>query len=40
LSRCAVVALIVDELFAYSSTLQLGRSIDKPSNLAKSVTVP
>jgi glucosamine 6-phosphate synthetase-like amidotransferase/phosphosugar isomerase protein len=27
------------QLFAYFSALKLGRSIDKPRNLAKSVTV-
>jgi glucosamine--fructose-6-phosphate aminotransferase (isomerizing) len=32
--------LIVAQLFAYFSALKLGRSIDKPRNLAKSVTVP
>jgi glucosamine--fructose-6-phosphate aminotransferase (isomerizing) len=32
--------LILGQLFAYFSALKLGRSIDKPRNLAKSVTVP
>jgi glucosamine--fructose-6-phosphate aminotransferase (isomerizing) len=32
--------LIFAQLFAYFSALKLGRSIDKPRNLAKSVTVP
>ncbi|MBI3994040.1 MAG: glutamine--fructose-6-phosphate transaminase (isomerizing) [Candidatus Lambdaproteobacteria bacterium] len=31
--------LVVAQLFSYFSALQLGRSIDKPRNLAKSVTV-
>jgi glucosamine--fructose-6-phosphate aminotransferase (isomerizing) len=31
--------LIMGQLFAYFSALKLGRSIDKPRNLAKSVTV-
>ncbi|QYC38834.1 Glutamine--fructose-6-phosphate aminotransferase [isomerizing] [Nonomuraea coxensis DSM 45129] len=34
-----VLQLVVGELFAYSSALHLGREIDKPRNLAKSVTV-
>jgi glutamine---fructose-6-phosphate transaminase (isomerizing) len=32
--------LILAQLFSYFSALKLGRSIDKPRNLAKSVTVP
>lgn len=32
--------LIMAQLFAYFSALKLGRAIDKPRNLAKSVTVP
>ena len=31
--------LIIAQLFSYFSALKLGRSIDKPRNLAKSVTV-
>ena len=31
--------LIVAQLFSYFTALKLGRSIDKPRNLAKSVTV-
>ncbi|HEX7928532.1 MAG TPA: glutamine--fructose-6-phosphate transaminase (isomerizing), partial [bacterium] len=31
--------LVVSQLFSYFSALKLGRSIDKPRNLAKSVTV-
>jgi glucosamine--fructose-6-phosphate aminotransferase (isomerizing) len=31
--------MIVAQLFSYFSALTLGRSIDKPRNLAKSVTV-
>ncbi|NIR97205.1 MAG: SIS domain-containing protein, partial [Gammaproteobacteria bacterium] len=31
--------LIFSQLFAYFAALKLGRSIDKPRNLAKSVTV-
>ena len=34
-----LLELIVAQLFAYYSALKLGRSIDKPRNLAKSVTV-
>ena len=34
-----LLALIVAQLFSYFSALKLGRSIDKPRNLAKSVTV-
>ena len=34
-----LLELIVAQLFAYFSALKLGRSIDKPRNLAKSVTV-
>jgi glucosamine--fructose-6-phosphate aminotransferase (isomerizing) len=33
------MTLIVGQLFSYFSALRLGRSIDKPRNLAKSVTV-
>jgi glucosamine--fructose-6-phosphate aminotransferase (isomerizing) len=33
------LVLIVSQLFSYFSALKLGRSIDKPRNLAKSVTV-
>ena len=32
--------LILGQLYAYFSALKLGRAIDKPRNLAKSVTVP
>ena len=32
--------LILAQLFSYCTALKLGRSIDKPRNLAKSVTVP
>ena len=35
----AVLASVQLQLFAYHSAAQLGRSIDKPRNLAKSVTV-
>jgi glucosamine--fructose-6-phosphate aminotransferase (isomerizing) len=31
--------LVMAQLFSYFSALKLGRSIDKPRNLAKSVTV-
>jgi len=34
-----LLELVVAQLFAYFSALKLGRSIDKPRNLAKSVTV-
>ena len=34
-----LLELIMAQLFAYFSALKLGRSIDKPRNLAKSVTV-
>jgi glucosamine--fructose-6-phosphate aminotransferase (isomerizing) len=34
-----LLEVIVAQLFAYYSALKLGRSIDKPRNLAKSVTV-
>jgi glucosamine--fructose-6-phosphate aminotransferase (isomerizing) len=32
--------LVLAQLFSYFAALKLGRSIDKPRNLAKSVTVP
>jgi glucosamine--fructose-6-phosphate aminotransferase (isomerizing) len=38
-SVAPLLELIVAQLFAYFSALKLGRSIDKPRNLAKSVTV-
>jgi len=38
-SVAPMLELIVAQLFAYYSALKLGRSIDKPRNLAKSVTV-
>jgi glucosamine--fructose-6-phosphate aminotransferase (isomerizing) len=34
-----LVALVVIQLLAYYMALELGRSIDKPRNIAKSVTV-
>ena len=37
---CAPMAqMIMAQMFAYYSALDLGRNIDKPRNLAKSVTV-
>ncbi len=33
------VQLIFAQLFSYFTALKLGRAIDKPRNLAKSVTV-
>jgi glucosamine--fructose-6-phosphate aminotransferase (isomerizing) len=38
-SVAPLLSLIVAQLFAYFAALKLGRSIDKPRNLAKSVTV-
>lgn len=38
-SVAPLLSLMVAQLFAYFSALKLGRSIDKPRNLAKSVTV-
>ena len=34
-----LLEVVVAQLFAYFSALRVGRSIDKPRNLAKSVTV-
>jgi len=37
---CAPLAqMIMAQMFAYYAALDLGRNIDKPRNLAKSVTV-